>query len=186
MSGGPEETPPARLLRDLSCVALCPAACWFRRGYLNRGPKSRLICHSAGRTGQLHRAAIWSSALCCSAPGCPAETQTSCLEREQERKERRKKETGEKFGGNVGHWGSYAANAFARLRVVRNNSCFPRHYHIFCRKSRQKSCESRHACRNLRAAVGRLKMGPIRSLRNCCEKLILSEEDKQNAKTYIE
>lgn len=58
MSGGPEETPPARLLRDLSCVALCPAACWFRRGYLNRGPKSRLICHSAGRTGQLHRAAI--------------------------------------------------------------------------------------------------------------------------------
>lgn len=125
MSSGLEETPSACLLHDLPCVAVCPVACWFRRGYLNRGPKSRLICHSAGRTGKLHRAAIWSSALCRSAPGCPTETQTSCLEREQERKERRKKGIGENFGGNVGHWGSYVANAFARPCVVHNHCFFP-------------------------------------------------------------
>lgn len=159
-------TPLPRLLHDLQCVAACPAACWFRRGYLNRGPKSCLICHSAAwenwATPQCGYLIISFVLFCSRQPR--GDTNILFGEGAGERRAEGKK----RERSLEGTWGD-GGECGQRPRAVCNNSCFPPYDHIFCPREkcirRQKSSESRHACRNLRAAVGRPKMGPIRSLK---------------------
>lgn len=202
VSGGPRRknlyppTPLACCMTSSVLPSVCPAACCFRGGYLNTGPKSRLICHSAAwenwatpQRGYL----IISFVPFCS--GLPRGDTNILFGEGAGEKRSGGKERGEKFGGDVGATeGSYAANAVSRvcapsvmIAVFFFSSSLS---HFLTVQEMQiadrKSSESHQACRNLRAAVGRLKMGAIRSLRNCCDKLISAEEDKHHAKTYIE
>lgn len=84
----------------------------------------------------------------------------------------------------MGQWENimYHHITFECLCVSRDIDCFLIiKHHSFCQTADRDA-----VIRNLRAgAAGRLKMGPITTLRHCSEILISSEPDKQSRETYI-